>query len=102
MTFDEAVAILQIDPEHALDPTLVRGAYLRAIKQHKPESDPAGFKRVRAAYELLLAHRQLVTSLGEGRAEVPATSPDAPPPPAAGAPEPEALDLVVLRRRLQE
>ncbi|MBN4059279.1 hypothetical protein JYT22_01345, partial [Endomicrobium sp. AH-315-J14] len=30
----------------------MRRAYLRAVKKHKPERDPEGFKRVREAYEV--------------------------------------------------
>ena len=35
------------------DADTLRRAYLRALKKHRPERDPEGFKRVREAYELL-------------------------------------------------
>jgi hypothetical protein len=54
---DRAAALdvlgLTQDPELARDAGQLRRAYLRAIKKHKPERDPDGFRRVRDAYELL-------------------------------------------------
>lgn len=54
---DRAVALdvlgLAQDPKLARDAGQLRRAYLRAIKKHKPERDPEGFRRVRDAYELL-------------------------------------------------
>ena len=34
----------------------VKAAYARLLKQHRPDSDPEGFRRVRGAYELSLIH----------------------------------------------
>jgi tetratricopeptide (TPR) repeat protein len=50
VTYLEALHILGL--ERDAEPKAVRKAYLRLIKQHSPERDPEGFKRVRAAYEL--------------------------------------------------
>lgn len=51
MNTSDARALLGVDPEAG--PEAIRRAYLRACKKHRPETDPAGFLRVRAAYELL-------------------------------------------------
>src|SRR5688572_19736718 len=50
MTPDEAFRELGTNPEANLD--TVRRSYLRLLKTRKPESDPAGFMRLREAYEL--------------------------------------------------
>lgn len=55
MTLEEALVILDIDG--SADPQIARRAYLRLLKKHKPERDPEGFKKLRAAYEL--ANQQL-------------------------------------------
>ena len=44
-----------LEVQRGADQRSVRAAYVRAIKAHSPERDPEGFKRVRAAYELLRA-----------------------------------------------
>ncbi|MCC7208754.1 MAG: J domain-containing protein, partial [Anaerolineae bacterium] len=31
----------------------IKRAYFLAVRQHPPESDPAGFQRIRAAYDAL-------------------------------------------------
>lgn len=41
--------------EHDASPLSVKRAYLRQVKKHRPERDPEGFQRVRAAYERLRA-----------------------------------------------
>lgn len=51
MTLDEARGVLGV-PAEATDDE-VRRAYTRLVKQHKPDKDPEGFRRVRGAYELL-------------------------------------------------
>ncbi|MEO7096502.1 MAG: J domain-containing protein, partial [Polyangiales bacterium] len=51
MTFEEALKVLAVDRE--ADAETVRRAYARAVRLHKPERDPEGFQRVRAAYELV-------------------------------------------------
>jgi hypothetical protein len=51
MTSGEARAWLDVTPEASADE--VRRAYLRKVKQHKPERDPDGFRRCREAYECL-------------------------------------------------
>ncbi|MBI3974063.1 MAG: J domain-containing protein [Chloroflexi bacterium] len=38
--------------------TEVRLAYLQKVREHSPERDPEGFKRIRAAYELLRSPRK--------------------------------------------
>lgn len=51
MNADEAMALLGVDRDTS--PDAVRRAYLRACRVYRPETDPAGFQRVRAAYDLL-------------------------------------------------
>src|SRR5687767_1369648 len=51
MSIDEALEVLGIsDPS---DAKAVRRAYLSRRKLHKPEIDPAGFQRIRQAFERL-------------------------------------------------
>jgi hypothetical protein len=49
MTLDEAARILEIEPTAGA--SAARRAYLRKLKIHKPERDPDGFMRIRAAYD---------------------------------------------------
>jgi hypothetical protein len=93
MTAVEARACLGLSQSGPLEKAAVRRAYLQAIKKHKPEADPDGFRSVREAYELL---DQLVALGMEASPPPPAstTSPDASspagvPPPAGGPREPE-------------
>ncbi|MCB9677000.1 MAG: J domain-containing protein [Alphaproteobacteria bacterium] len=51
MTYAEALAILGIDA--GTDKKSARRAYLRLVRDHKPEQDPDGFQRVRSAWELV-------------------------------------------------
>jgi len=37
------------------DPAVIRRAYAEQVRLHRPDEDPEGFRRVRAAYEMLLA-----------------------------------------------
>lgn len=50
MTLDEALGELGVDREAGAPE--VRKAYLRLLKTRKPDVDPEGFMRLRAAYEL--------------------------------------------------
>ena len=54
VTLDEAFAELGVDPDAGSDGA--RRAYLRLLKTRKPETDPEGFMRLRAAYELVKAN----------------------------------------------
>ena len=51
MTFEDALQVLDIDVTASRK--AVRRAYLTLIKVHKPDRDPEGFQRVRAAFELV-------------------------------------------------
>jgi hypothetical protein len=51
VTLEEALAELGIDHDAGSDGA--RRAYLRLLKTRKPETDPEGFMRLRAAYELV-------------------------------------------------
>jgi hypothetical protein len=53
VTREEALAELGLDPDSDADST--RRAYLRLIKERRPESDPEGFQRAREAYEIARA-----------------------------------------------
>lgn len=60
-------AILGIDPTD--DPAQIRRAYSKALRIHRPDSDPQGFQRLREAYERCLDNAQ------------PKDGPSLPPPP---------------------
>jgi hypothetical protein len=49
MDISEAFELLQLDWEASAKEA--KRAYLRGVKRHRPERDPEGFARVRAAYE---------------------------------------------------
>lgn len=51
--------ILGIESEAADDDT-IRRAYLEGLRIHSPERDPAGFQRLRDAYEQISSHRRRV------------------------------------------
>ena len=56
MDLQEALRELGMDADPGDD--TVRRAYLRKLKTRKPETDPEGFARLRAAYETVLAIRE--------------------------------------------
>jgi curved DNA-binding protein CbpA len=64
VTVDEARAVLGVDADAS--PVDVRHAYTTAIKRHKPDKDPEGFRRVREAFERLQAplNTAFVASVG--------------------------------------
>ena len=73
--------------------------YAQLIRQHRPESDPEGFARVRAAYELVLAHLRFHAAPPDG--PVTGRTPPAPVAPLAPAatplaPKNDAADVSVL------
>ncbi len=51
MDWKEASEVLGVAP--GTDAKAVRRAYLKLLKRHKPEVDPEGFQRLRAAFECL-------------------------------------------------
>lgn len=77
MNLDEALDLVRVPP--GTDAKEIRRAYLRRIRDFRPESDPEGFQRLRAAYELAEA------LAGRGIQVVPAS---ASPGPAAGGAKP--------------
>ena len=89
MTADQPIA--SIWAELGLAPTedtsLIRQSYAARLKQTRPEDDPAGFTRLRAAYEAALA-------LAPGLA----APPPEPPPPASHHTRPTPRKIVSLRR----
>lgn len=63
LSFDDALLELGVEANASADE--VRRAYLRLVKTRSPERDPMGFRRARAAYEVVrttLAMRQLAAS----------------------------------------
>lgn len=79
--------VLGLDP--SCSESDLKRQYARLIRQHRPEHDPEAFARIRAAYELALAHARhhaQAADLSPGQVEVqpvaapvPGTTP-APPP----------------------
>jgi curved DNA-binding protein CbpA len=47
----DPASVLDLEPDAGDDE--VRAAYLRLIKEHPPERDPAAFERIRDAYDAL-------------------------------------------------
>lgn len=66
--------ILELDPRSASEKD-VKIAYARLVKQHRPDTDPEGFRRVREAYEIGLEVIRGVSA---------ETPPPAPPPSPEG------------------
>jgi hypothetical protein len=111
VTAEEARGRLGLSESGPLEKAAVRRAYLQAIKKHKPEVDPEGFRLAREAFELL---DQLI-ALGMEAAPPIAAGP-APPPaadtgttPPAGPSSPQGPDhprdtshLEPFRERLRQ
>ena len=72
MTLDEARVLLGVDASTSADEA--RRAYLRLVKQHRPEQDPAGFQRVREAYDLVRQLQPLRVDEALARARVEAST----------------------------
>ena len=53
MDTGDALQALGLTGTTEFDPAALKRAYLRQVKTHPPEADPAGFQRVREAYEHL-------------------------------------------------
>src|SRR5437762_13014412 len=75
---------LEVDPQATV--AEVRLAYLQKVREHPPERDPEGFKRIRESYELLRSPRKraelTLPELGELSAALDADAlREAPPPP---------------------
>ena len=73
----------------------VKSAYARLIKQHRPDTDPEGFQRVRQAYEAALA--MLKNGPAAERAPEPVIEEDAPT--ASAPPDLIEAELAVHRAR---
>jgi len=93
VTLDEALAELEIDRAAGTDGA--RRAYLRLLKTRKPETDPAGFMRLREAYELVKA--DLVFWEPSLPAEMELSIPR-----FKAAPEPEPAEVLVEEPRRDE
>jgi curved DNA-binding protein CbpA len=61
MSTEDPRTILGIGPEASDEE--IRAAYLRQIKQHPPERDPAQFERIRDAYDHLRDPRRRTREL---------------------------------------
>jgi hypothetical protein len=87
----EAFETLGVSPD--VSPRELKRAYRRAAARHAPDRDPDGFRRVRAAYELLSRPQDAWDALLSSEARVP-------PPRLAPLPRMElahALPLSALR-----
>jgi len=58
MTYEDPYLVLGLTPAATDDE--VRQAYLRLVRAHPPEREPAAFKRIRAAYERLKEPEQRI------------------------------------------
>jgi hypothetical protein len=87
---ERARAILGVTAETPFED--VRRAYLRLVRQHKPEVDPQGFTEIRSAFELLRA-------AAEGGPE--AAPPDGAAEPAAPGGEGQPVPFAIALRQLQ-
>lgn len=50
---NDPFSVLGLDPRANPTDTDIKNAWRRAAREHPPETDPAGFERVRAAYEMV-------------------------------------------------
>ena len=94
--FEEAYRVLGI--EGAADATAVKRAYRRATLEHPPDTDPEGFQRIRAAYELLSDPAKRAGEML--RDPLPHAAPPAPPAEVPPAPR-GATALALLRLAVQ-
>lgn len=78
--------ILELDPRSASEKD-VKVAYARLVKQHRPDTDPEGFRRVREAYEIGL-------EVIRGVAAEPAPPPQVSEPLAEQPPEYSVIESV--------
>jgi hypothetical protein len=81
VTFEEGLQVLGVGEDSSAD--TVRRAYLRLVKQHKPDRDPDGFKRIREAFELVsasIAFRRHLNAAEGDEAPVDATRNSVPDP----------------------
>jgi hypothetical protein len=86
LSFDDAMLELGVDAKATAEE--VRRAYLRLVKTRSPERDPMGFRRARAAYEVV---RTTLTMRRLAAAQATALeSPGAPEPVAPESPSPAA------------
>ncbi len=65
------------------DEAAIKKAYAARIREHRPDRDPEGFRRVRAAYEEALRQREFIRPRHEKKrrreADAPSTYPEPPP-----------------------
>ena len=71
------------------DEAVIKKAYAARIREHRPDRDPEGFRRVRAAYEEALRQREFIRPRHEKKrrreADAPSTRPEPPQNPFANS-----------------
>ena len=71
------------------DEAVIKQAYAACIREHRPDRDPEGFRRVRAAYEEALRQREFIRPCHEKKrrreADAPSTRPKPPQNPLANS-----------------
>ncbi len=93
--------LLQEDPFAVLgvpaqaDDQEIRTAYRQAVRQHPPEHDPVGFKRIRQAYEAVRDPDARVAFVLFGSLQLPDLPPLTPEDLGARAPTPVSLAEVL-------
>jgi hypothetical protein len=79
VTLAEARVLLGVEANASVDD--IRRAYLRLLKQCKPEADPEGFMRLRAAYDIVKQAVRSAPTLGaDSRTSKPVAAAPAPAP----------------------
>jgi hypothetical protein len=81
MTLGEAAAVLGLDADGPFEPVTLRRSYLAAVKRCNPEVDPAGFMRLREAYETLRSYATFSAAMATEPAPEQTSTPAAAPPP---------------------
>lgn len=79
-------AVLGLDPA-SCDEAAVKAAYARLVRQHRPDRDPEGFRRIRDAYEACRSpFGRWMMAQARGRDEDEDRDEEAQPPPVPKAP----------------
>jgi len=98
--------ILGLSADEAADPAQLRRAYARLLKQHRPDRDPAGFRRLRDAYEELHLgvardYRHASLPIAEAEPEIPSPSPSSSSSPSPSVSHAEPASRPAFRTTME-